>query len=66
MGRIRGVHRPCIATPLPRPGRPPAVLVDAGANAECSVEMLVQFAQMASAFSTARFGFSAWRRSHAL
>lgn len=56
MGRIRGVHRPCIATPLPRPGRPPAVLVDAGANAECSTEMLVQFAQMASAFSTARFG----------
>ena len=56
MGRIRGVHRPCIATPLPRPGRPPAVLVDAGANAECSTEMLVQFAQMASAFATARFG----------
>ena len=56
MGRIRGVHRPCIATPLPRPGRPPAVLVDAGANAECGTEMLVQFAQMAAAFSTARFG----------
>ena len=56
MGRIRGVHRPCIATPLPRPGRPPAVLVDAGANAECTAEMLVQFAQMAAAFSTARFG----------
>ena len=56
MGRIRGVHRPCIATPLPRPGRPPAVLVDAGANAECGTEMLVQFAQMAAAFSPARFG----------
>ena len=58
MGRIRGVHRPCIATPLPRPGRPPAVLVDAGANAECTTEMLVQFAQMAAAFSTARFGIT--------
>lgn len=58
MGRIRGVHRPCIATPLPRPGRPPAVLVDAGANAECTAAMLVQFAQMASAFSTARFGIA--------
>ena len=56
MGRIKGVHRPCIATPLPRPGRSPGVLVDAGANAECTASMLVQFAQMASAFSTARFG----------
>ena len=56
MGRIKGVHRPCIATPLPRPGGAPAVLVDAGANAECTPAMLLQFAQMASAFSTARFG----------
>ncbi len=56
MGRLKGVHRPCIATPLPRPGSAPGVLVDAGANSECSPSMLVQFAQMASAFSTARFG----------
>ena len=56
MGRIKGVHRPCIATPLPRPGSIPSVLVDAGANAECTAAMLLQFAQMASAFSTARFG----------
>ena len=56
MGRIKGVHRPCIATPLPRPGSSPSVLVDAGANAECTPAMLVQFAQMASAFSIARFG----------
>ena len=55
MGRIKGVHRPCIATPLPRPGAIPSVLVDAGANAECTPAMLLQFAQMAAAFSTARF-----------
>ncbi len=55
MGRLPGVLRPCIATPLPNPGRAPTVLVDAGANAECSAEMLVQFALLASAFSTARF-----------
>jgi len=36
MGRLPGVIRPCIATPLPRLGHAPAVLVDAGANAECS------------------------------
>ena len=46
MGRLPGVVRPCIATPLPRLGRTPAVLVDAGANAECTPTMLVQFAQM--------------------
>jgi len=58
MGRLKGVHRPCIATPLPKPGRAPGVLVDAGANSECSPAMLVQFAQMASAFSKARFGIA--------
>lgn len=58
MGRIKGVNRPCIATPLPRPGRTPGVLVDAGANAECTPQMLLQFAQMASAFSKARHGIA--------
>ncbi len=59
MGRLPGVVRPCIATPLPRLGRTPAVLVDAGANAECTPAMLVQFAQMAAAYVTARFGTEA-------
>jgi len=56
MGRLSGVVRPCIATPLPRPGGVPAVLVDAGANAECTAPMLVQFAQMGAAYSAARYG----------
>jgi phosphate acyltransferase len=55
MGRLPGVVRPCIATPLPRLGRAPAVLVDAGANAECTAAMLVQFAQMGAAYVSARF-----------
>ncbi len=58
MGRLRGVTRPAIATPLPRIGRPPGVLVDAGANAECSAAMLVQFAQMGAAYATARHGIA--------
>ncbi|HVX23614.1 MAG TPA: phosphate acyltransferase PlsX [Acidimicrobiales bacterium] len=58
MGRLPGVVRPCIATPLPRLGRPPAVLVDAGANAECTSAMLVQFAQMGAAYATARYGIA--------
>ena len=56
MGRLRGVGRPAIATPLPRPGRPPAFLLDAGANADCTPAMLVQFARMGSAYSAARCG----------
>jgi glycerol-3-phosphate acyltransferase PlsX len=56
MGRLPGVVRPCIATPIPNPGRTPTVLVDAGANSECTAEMLVQFAQMAASFVSASYG----------
>ena len=58
LGRLPGVLRPCIATPIPNPGRPPSTMVDAGANAECSPEMLVQFAKLAGAFASARFGIA--------
>jgi glycerol-3-phosphate acyltransferase PlsX len=56
MGRIKGVQRPAIATPIPVPGGTPTVLLDAGANAECSAEWLVQFAQMGAVFARTRFG----------
>jgi phosphate acyltransferase len=56
MGRIKGVQRPAIATPIPVPGHLPTVLLDAGANAECTPEMLLQFAQMGTAYARARFG----------
>jgi phosphate acyltransferase len=56
LGRIKGVVRPCIATPIPRPGSTPVILCDAGANAECTPEMLVQFAQMGSAHAASRYG----------
>jgi glycerol-3-phosphate acyltransferase PlsX len=58
MGRIGGVARPAIATPIPVPGASPTVLLDAGANAECSPAWLVQFAQMGSAFAEQRFGIA--------
>ena len=51
MGRIRGVKRPAIATPVPVPGSTPTVLLDAGANAEVKAEWLVQFAQMGSVYA---------------
>ncbi len=56
MGRIKGVQRPGIATPIPVPGQTPTVLIDAGANAEATATYLLQFAQMGAAFASARYG----------
>jgi len=58
MGRIKGVSRPAIATPIPVPGSAPTVLLDAGANAEVQPEWLVQFAQMGSVYARHRFGIA--------
>ncbi len=56
MGRISGVARPAIATPVPVPGGTHTVLIDAGANAEVQPEWLVQFAIMGAVYSSKRFG----------
>ena len=57
MGRLPNVHRPAIATPIPDLNRPwPTVFLDAGANAECTTAMLVQFAQMGAAYAHTRYG----------
>jgi glycerol-3-phosphate acyltransferase PlsX len=56
MGRIKGVSRPAIATPLPVPGHAPNILLDAGANAEVQAEWLVQFARWARCTRAIRFG----------
>jgi glycerol-3-phosphate acyltransferase PlsX len=56
MGRIKGVARPAIATPIPVFGSTPTVLLDAGANAECQPQWLVQFAQMGAVYARERYG----------
>jgi glycerol-3-phosphate acyltransferase PlsX len=56
MGRLPGVARPAIATPIPVPGSTPTILLDAGANSECVPPWLVQFAQMGSVLATERYG----------
>ncbi len=62
MGRIKGVARPAIATPLPVPGASkPNVLLDSGANAECSADMLLDFAEMGAIYARDRFGVEAPR-----
>lgn len=55
MGRVKGIDRPAIAVKLPTIDRP-FLLVDAGANADCIPEMLLQFARMGSIFYSAMFG----------
>ncbi|WP_040492500.1 phosphate acyltransferase PlsX [Ilumatobacter nonamiensis] len=55
MGRIKGVKRPAIATPIPVPGSSPTVMLDAGANAEVQPDWLAQFAQMGSIYARHRF-----------
>jgi glycerol-3-phosphate acyltransferase PlsX len=56
MGRIKGVKRPAIATPIPVPGSTPTVMLDAGANAEVEAEWMTQFAVMGSVYANARYG----------
>ncbi|HEY1564592.1 MAG TPA: phosphate acyltransferase PlsX [Gaiellaceae bacterium] len=48
--RVPGVRRPAIAVPIPsRQG--PSILIDAGANADCRPEHLLQFATMGAVFA---------------
>jgi len=59
MGRLPGVSRPAIATVIPVPGGfTPTVLLDSGANVDCTAPMLVQFAQMGWALAVERFGIA--------
>ncbi len=55
MGRIRGINRPAIAIPVPVPKATHTTLLDAGANAECRPEWLVEFAQMGCIYARDRF-----------
>ncbi len=50
LGRVPGVTRPAIALVVPA-ARGPVVLLDAGANVECSADQLAQFALAGSAFA---------------
>ncbi|HZC74463.1 MAG TPA: phosphate acyltransferase PlsX [Gaiellaceae bacterium] len=55
--RVTGVRRPAIAVPIPaRKG--PSVLIDAGANADCRAEHLLQFATMGTVFAEEILGIA--------
>ena len=50
IGRIKGVHRPAIASVIPSPDGP-VILTDIGANADVKAKYLLQFAQMAGIYA---------------
>ena len=55
--RVTGVRRPAIAVPIPsRKG--PSLLIDAGANADCRPEHLLQFATMGTVFAEEILGIA--------
>ncbi len=50
LGRIPGIERPAIASVIPSMGRR-VILLDAGANVDCDVHNLMQFALMGSTYA---------------
>jgi glycerol-3-phosphate acyltransferase PlsX len=56
IGRIPGIFRPAICTPIPNPLGKPTALVDAGATVDCDPTWLVQFATMGREYARVRFG----------
>jgi glycerol-3-phosphate acyltransferase PlsX len=51
LGMVRGVDRPALAMALPTGTGNPVVVLDVGANVDCSPEMLAQFAVMGEIYS---------------
>ncbi len=54
-GMIAGVDRPALASAFPTVKGTPAVMVDVGANVDCSPRMLAQFAVMGEIYSRVIF-----------
>lgn len=55
LGTIPGVDRPALASAFPTLRGRPAVMVDVGANVDCSATMLAQFAVMGEIYSRVIF-----------
>jgi glycerol-3-phosphate acyltransferase PlsX len=51
LGKLKGISRPAIGCFLDTISSIPALLVDAGANADCRPEHLLEFARMGSSYS---------------
>ncbi|MCG0237932.1 MAG: phosphate acyltransferase PlsX [Firmicutes bacterium] len=58
VGRMDGVDRPALGTPVPTRSGRPVLLLDVGANAENRPEHLVQFAVMGSVYAQTALGMA--------
>lgn len=56
VGRVRGVRRATLGVSLPTKKSKGVVIIDTGANAECTTEYLVQFALIGSAYAQTYVG----------
>ena len=56
IGRIRGIKRPALASPLPGIGGHNTVFLDLGANADVRPESIVQFAHMGATYARTVLG----------
>ncbi len=61
LGRIKGIERPTIATPIPNMAGGTTILVDSGANADAKPQHLVHNAIMGSLYAERVLGISAPR-----
>lgn len=50
LGRIKGIERPGVATPVPQTNGKLAMMCDGGAVSDCKPNNLLEFAQMSSAY----------------
>ena len=57
LGRISGINRPAIPTPIPTQ-KGVSVLLDSGANADCEPENLLEFALMGSVYAERVLGIN--------
>jgi glycerol-3-phosphate acyltransferase PlsX len=55
LGALPGVDRPALATPMPTSKEKPCVLLDVGANVDCTAQNLEQFAVMGEVYFRAMF-----------
>ena len=59
--RVRGIRRAAMAPAMPTKTGGHTVIVDCGANAECTPEFLLQFGLVGSAYAKKKFGLEAPR-----
>ncbi|MGL5694904.1 MAG: phosphate acyltransferase PlsX [Peptostreptococcaceae bacterium] len=56
VGRIKGIDRPCLCPAIPNIKRGMTIIADGGANADCKVKNLVEFAAMTNIYSNKVLG----------